>query len=234
MNQVTVDILIFAAIAVFLFFKLRNVLGEVDEADKQKPKPSLKSVSKTVKKQPSSERLTKLNPKNAPGEWPSTFPDFKLVLNATAHNDLLQVHSQAPQFDPYQFLDGAKRAFPMIIEAFSKGDKTTLKKLLSKDLYDLYDTVINTRKENGETWHSDIVELNSAVISEAEIEGSVATITVDYKAVEEVTARNAQGDFIDDQNGEKEKTENQWIFSKDLKTKNHIWTLVKTNPVGEE
>lgn len=234
MNQVTVDILIFAGIALFLFFKLRSVLGEVDESDKKKPTTSLKSVSKTEKKGPSNQKLSKLNPKNAPGEFPSTFPDFKLVLNATVHNELLQIHSKAPQFDPYLFLEGAKRAFTIIIEAFSKGDKTTLKNLLSKDLYSLYERVIDTRKQNGETWNSDIVDIKNVVISDVDIDGSLAAITVDYKATEKVTARDAQGDFIDDQKGDVEKTENQWVFSKDLKAKNHIWTLVKTNPVGEE
>lgn len=234
MNQAAVDILIFAGIAIFLFFKLRNVLGEVDESDKEKSKTTLKAVDKTEKQSGSNDRLVKLSAKNAPGEFPSTFPDFKLVSNATVHNNLLHIHSTAPQFDPYHFLEGARRAFPMIIEAFSKGDKATLKKLLSEDLFTLYQDVIDGRQKNGETWDSDIVELNNVIISDADIKSGIAKITVDYEAVEKVTARDAQGEFIDDQKGDPEKTQSQWVFSKDIKAKNHIWSLVETNPIGDE
>lgn len=234
MTQITVDILIFAAIAVFLFFKLRNVLGEVDQSDKDKSKSSMKpTTSNTNQKSSTNARLAKLNPQTGPEEWPTILPDFKLVANATAHNGLLQVHTTAPQFDPYHFLQGAKRAFPMIIEAVSKGDKKALKPLLSSGLYSLYSKEIDARKAKGEVWESDIVDLNTAVISDTQIDGQAATITVDFEAIEKITARDSEGNFIDDQNGTSEKTQNQWIFSKNLKSNNHIWTLIEVISTGE-
>lgn len=234
MSQVTVDIIIFAAIAVFLFFKLRNVLGEVDESEQ---KPAVKQPVKT--KTPSKteqERMAKLNRLSVqfgPGHWPTVTPDFKLVMNATTHNNLLNVHKTYPQFDPYDFLQGAKRALPMIIEAVSKGDKTTLKNLLSEEIFSLYEEEIDRRRSQGETWDSDVTDIKSALISGVEVDGSRTELTVDYEAVEKITARDKEGNFIDDQDGRTEKTKYRWQFAKDMTSNNHIWTLIQADIIGE-
>ena len=41
-----------------------------------------------------------------------------------------------PAFSPREFLEGAKLAYEMIVEAFAKGDKPALKNLLSKEVFD--------------------------------------------------------------------------------------------------
>ncbi len=232
MNQAVLDILIFAAIAVFLFFKLRNVLGEVDDVDDKGKTSRPKSFNENATKQ-KNDRLARLNPQQGASEWPTTLPDFKLVAHATAHNSLLQIHAIAPHFDPYHFLQGAKRAFVMIIDAFSKGDKSSLKNLLEADLYESYSDIIDARIEKGETWNSEIVELKNALISTAEIHEDEAKITVDFEAVEKVTARDRDGNFINDEKGEPEKTENRWVFVKNIKDKEPRWRLVETQEKEE-
>lgn len=234
MNQAILDILIFAVIAVFLFFKLRNVLGEVSDEDKNSTKPSVKPKSQNIGRTSSAEKLARLNPQAGPGEWPTTLPDFKLVTNATAHNALLQLHTVTPSFDPHHFLQGAERAFPMIIDAFSKGDKKTLESLLSENLYKDYAKAIDTREKNGETWDSEVVEMTTALISDADISDQIATITVDFETIEKTTVRDKEGNFIDEQDGQSEKSKNCWSFEKDLKSKQHIWTLTDTQPIGDK
>ena len=234
MNQATLDILIFAAIALFLFFKLRSVLGDVDEAD-QNSKSSTKTDK--VKKAPkvmANERLAKLNPQQGPGEWPTPLPDFKLVTDATAHNALLQIHTSASDFDPYHFIQGAKRAFSMIIEAFSKGDRSILQNLLSPELYQSYIEVIQEREEKGETWESEIVDLKKSLISDAKMIDGIAHLTVDFEAIEKVTVRDSKGSFIGDEKGMPEQTENRWVFAKDLKDKKTSWMLIETQEIGDD
>lgn len=229
MNSAYIDIIVFAVIAVFLFFKLRSVLGEVDEDSMSgSPKPTAKK-SKTDDK---SQRLAKLNPQTDSGEWPTPLPDFDLVANATAHNALVQVHAVVPAFNPYHFIDGARRAFEMIVIAFSNGDKKTLEPLLSAELFEAYAHVIDQRDKDQETWDTKIDDLMMTVISDAEISDDTLKMTVDYTAQERITARDKQGNVIDGHDGDKNIAKDRWVFCKSIKDKTEIWTLTDAQPLG--
>ena len=56
------------------------------------------------------------------------------------------VYKNVSNFDHKQFLDGAKKAFEIIITAFNNGDKKTLKNLVSQDVYNAFEKY----KENEE------------------------------------------------------------------------------------
>ena len=45
------------------------------------------------------------------------------------------VYKKVNNFNHREFLDGAKKAFEIIISSFNNGDKKTLKNLVSKDVY---------------------------------------------------------------------------------------------------
>ena len=62
--------------------------------------------------------------------------------------ELENVYKKVSNFDHKQFLDGAKKAFEIIITAFNNGDKKTLKNLVSKDVYDAFEKAIDQKTNN--------------------------------------------------------------------------------------
>ena len=53
-------------------------------------------------------------------------------------------------FDHNSFLEGARNAFETIINAFNKGDKKTLKNLVTKEVYKSFEKVIDSNDTNSE------------------------------------------------------------------------------------
>ena len=58
------------------------------------------------------------------------------------------MYKKVGSFDHKIFLEGAKKAFEIIITAFNKGDKKTLKNLVSKDVYAAFETAIDSGSNN--------------------------------------------------------------------------------------
>ncbi len=101
------DIIIFAAIAAFIIYRLRSVLGKRTGYQKEfsDQKPKQKENNKEIKTIPS------------------------LLDN---QKKLEIVYSSVDDFDHKQFLEGAKKAFEIIITSFNNGDKKTFKRTCFK------------------------------------------------------------------------------------------------------
>ena len=116
------DIIVFAGIAVFLVFRLRNVLGKRTGFEK-KPNNS-------VGAQPIKTKETKAN----------NIPELEEKISR-----LKTAYETINDFDHKKFLEGAKRAFETIINAFNKGDKKTLKKLVTEGVFKSFEEAIDAR-----------------------------------------------------------------------------------------
>ena len=104
------DIIIFAAIAAFIIYRLRNVLGKRTGFQKNLNKQEFdkNETEKIIKKQP--------------------------ILRENEQK-FETLYKKLDNFDHKNFLEGSKKAFEIIITAFNKGDKKTLKGLVSNDVY---------------------------------------------------------------------------------------------------
>ena len=75
-------------------------------------------------------------------------------------------------FDPAGFLDGAEKAFRMIVAAFAAGDRTTLRNLLSDDTYRAFEQAIAAREAAGHRRSAKSAQ-SPAQIEDAELRGTV-------------------------------------------------------------
>ena len=116
------DIIVFAGVAAFLIYRLRNVLGKRSGFEKKIGKP-----------QPKEKEINSL--KNIP----------QLKDN---ENKLSKAYEVLVDFDHKKFLEGAKFAFETIINAFNNSDKKTLKNLLTKDVFLTFENAIDEKKNN--------------------------------------------------------------------------------------
>ncbi|MDC0045256.1 hypothetical protein OAJ12_02555 [Pelagibacteraceae bacterium] len=94
------DIIIFAAIAGFIIYRLRSVLGKRTGFQKD-----------LSQNKPQQDKKTEIKK-----EIPSLL-DNQLKLQ--------EVYKKVADFDHKQFIEGAKKAFEIIITSFNNGDKKT-------------------------------------------------------------------------------------------------------------
>ena len=184
------DILIFAAIAGFIIYRLRSVLGKRTGFQKNisEPKPQ------ETKKQ---EDVQKIPP---------------LMDNETK---LEAIYKKVNNFNHREFLDGAKKAFEIIISSFNNGDKKTLKNLVSKDVYSAFEKAIDEKTNNPESqFYSLIVE----GIADAKVENDTISISVNF--ISEQMLNNDEGSIV--------KNKDTWTFEKPVNSSNPIWILTQT------
>jgi len=117
------DLIIFAGIAAFLIYRLRNVLGKRSGFEKK--------------------NLTKDAIQNKTDNKIKLVPELK-----DNEKKLSLIYKTLDDFDHKVFLENAKFAFEAIINAFNKSDKKTLKNLLTKNVYQSFEQAIDQGNNN--------------------------------------------------------------------------------------
>lgn len=160
------EVLILAAIALFVLSRLYIALGRDDGAgDRQRPSPV------PVKRSPA--------PPN--DDAPYARDKDKPVFTGPAAGALEEIYAADNSFNTRDFMLGAKAAYQMIVDAFARGDRDALRPLLDDDVYDAWDTAIAKREVDGSA-SFELLRLKKAEIDDASLEEGVARVMVRYEA----------------------------------------------------
>ena len=118
-------------------------------------------------------------------------------------------------FDHKKFLESAKFAFETIINAFNKGDKKTLKNLLTKEAFLSFEQAIDSQDNNPNfQFYSLVVDAVENVITEKE------TINITLKFTSEQFRDNDESTII--------KKQDIWTFQKKINSRSPNWFLSST------
>ncbi|WP_448192146.1 Tim44/TimA family putative adaptor protein [Azospirillum sp. sgz301742] len=212
---VFIEIVIFAMIAAFLVYRLRSVLGRRTGEERPRPNPFT----------PPNARPDNVVPMPSRAQAEASFaPDEPVSLAAA----LAQIHTADPNFDEKNFLQGARGAFQMIVEAFARGDTAALRPLLSDDVYDSFVQAIRHRQSVGETLETRIDRIRDADVIEARLSGNDAVITVKFVSDQINLVRNAQGEIIDGDPKQPIEGVDIWTFRRNIRARDPNWSLVET------
>jgi predicted lipid-binding transport protein (Tim44 family) len=210
-----IDLILFGMIAAFLVLRLRSILGRRTgferPAQPYQPPAGPNSAGPVI---------------DGHAEAPAaasarTLPDTASPIGQT----LARMHEIDRSFVPTAFLDGAEKAFRMIVAAFASGDRTTLRSLLSDDTYRAFEQAIAGREAAGQTHVSTIHGIHSATIENAELRGSVASITVRFVSDQTSLTKDKDGLPVTGTDAVTEITD-VWTFERDLSTRDPAWRLV--------
>mgnify|MGYP004535282209 FL=1 len=137
--------------------------------------------------------------------------------------------SSIPLFDKDTFLNGAKRAFEMIVTAFAKADLETLKSLIEKNLFQRFEEIIKQRKDDGITAETDFIGFNSVEIIHAEIDdASNAKISVRFVSEQANVLRNSDGKVIEGDENFIQSITDVWTFERNINSTSPNWLLIST------
>jgi predicted lipid-binding transport protein (Tim44 family) len=128
-------------------------------------------------------------------------------------------------FEPSAFLDGAEKAFRMIVQAFATGDRATLKPLLGDETWHAFDLAISEREKAGQTHVTDVKAMHGVTIESAELKGTVASIAARIVSDQVNMTHTQSGQVVVGTDAVTEITD-LWTFERDLAQPNPIWRLV--------
>src|SRR5687768_12785959 len=184
------EIVLFAMVAGFLILRLRSVLGRRTGHERRRPDPI---TARTAQE----EARDKVIPLPERGRAPQREEAPSAVADSGALAGIAQIRSVDPNFDPGEFVTGARRAFEMIVEAFAKGDSGTLRPLLSDEVFAQFDGAIRAREEARQTLTTTLVGIREAEITDAALEGRTAQVTVKFISEQINVTRDSEGRVVD-------------------------------------
>lgn len=210
-----IDIIFFAAVALFIAMRLRGVLGRRTGHERRPEPPLTPSTPDNVVKLPGRDEF---------GDGP-----FGHVQDGELRAGLNAIRRHDPAFDLEHFLGGASGAFEMIVGAFARGDTDTLRPLLSDEVYAGFAEAIRSRQEAGETLETEIVAIKSAEVVEARMDGTRAVVAVRFVSDQVNVSRDATGSVIDGNPGQIAEVIDVWTFTRDTASRDPNWLLVATS-----
>lgn len=221
-----IDILLFAMIAVYLVFRLRNVLGRRDGHEGNYTDPFQQDRETPDSSRDDAWAEPDDNVVQLPDQ--SDAPSDAGTADGALRDGVLAIQRLDGGFDPDEFLSGAGQAFEMILNAYAEGDTQTLKSLLSAEVYGNFSQAIRDREQAGEVLEDTLVGIDKAVVVEAWVEGRVAFVTVKFVSQQINVTRDENGDVVDGDPNQVISVTDYWTFSRDTRSSDPNWALVAT------
>jgi predicted lipid-binding transport protein (Tim44 family) len=210
-----IDLILFGMIAAFLVLRLRSILGRRTgferPAQPYQPPPGPAAAAAPV----IDGHAEMQHPAGRP------LPDAASPIGQT----LARMRTVDAGFDPGAFLDGAEKAFRMIVAAFAAGDRATLRGLLADDTYQAFEQAIAGREAAGQTQVSTIHDVHGATIDNAELRGTTASITVRFVSDQTSLTKDKDDHPVAGADAVTEITD-VWTFERDLSARDPAWRLI--------
>lgn len=225
----TVEIVILAMIAAFLGLRLYAVLGRrADHGDE--PVQSRLDAPPAVKTTPvksATPAQLRLPERN------STPAVVRAVaaptLQPAVERGLRDIGTADRRFEVQVFLDGARSAYRMILEAFWRGDKDELAQLCDPHVAQHFIDEIDTRVAAGETIDNRLIRIEDVTIVSASYVAPLARITLRLTADIASVTRDQQGTMIAGSLDDAVVVQDVWTFSRNVGSPNPDWLLDETD-----
>ena len=199
-----IDILIFGVIAIFLIFRLKNILG-----------------TKTGFEE------TNVNKKNKEKQFTNVVPlksnkddDVDLELNKILNID--------PNFDVNDFLSGSKKFFEMVLDSFVSGNLENIKNFTKSSVFKSFKSAIDERNKEQETLIIDLKSIKENKITKATITKTSIKLNVIFETFQLRALMDKNDKIIDGDTENEILVKDEWVFEKKINDENPNWTLVET------
>ncbi len=214
------QIFILAAVAIFLFWRLKAVLGSREGFEKTHK--GIKTPGEVIKSP------DVISEQNKPDSDDDIF-DY-VEESSTSAGVFKKMKEFDSDFSVNKFVSGAKMAYEIIIMAFENGDIEKLGTLLEKKVLKSFKSVIEKRKKDGLVVDAKFIGMRDIRIIDASFseKTNIADITLSFKSEISTVVKDVNGTIIEGHPDEIKKQKDTWIFTKNLSEKDPIWLLKST------
>ena len=221
------DLVIYLVVIIGLLFWLRNVLGTRHGDEPQHPNPFTQHSEDTTSSDRKDTRKEgfkddDLSPdisseESAEPSVANTDTKNIIIAGPDVEDGLSKISGTDKNFDLAHFAAGAQDAFVIIVEAFARGDRETLKPLLHDDVYTAFDQAISEREDRGESQETEIQAIRRVEIVKARQFRDMAYISARFTAQEISVTRDENGEVIGGDPDRLYDMTDLWTFGRNTK-----------------
>lgn len=214
MSSPLIQLLVLAAVALFLVFKLKNVLGTREGFEKPPEQPA--------------------PPRKAFEVIEGGGPDQDILDHCEAGSPkalaLAEIKRAEHDFNVNDFLKGARGAYEMIVIAFENGDIDEIRGFIDDDIEEAFDEAIAARKAEGLTVEATFIGLREMTLLNASYDATTrqAEITVHYTAELTRVVRDAAGEIVEGSDKDIKRQRDTWTFGRVMGASDPNWNLIAT------
>lgn len=214
-----IEIVLLAMVAAFLGLRLYSVLGRRAEQEEEPVPQRFDSDDKPA----GIPRAAMPTPVVAPRP-----PELDGVMPAVERG-LREIAAADSKFNFAQFLEGARGAYRMILEAFWAGDRDTLRELCDDDVYAGFIGALDAREAAGETLESKLIRIEETRIHSAALDGKLARIALLFVTDIASVTRDKDGNVIAGSLDDAIESRDVWTFSRNIAARDPNWLLDETD-----
>lgn len=133
------------------------------------------------------------------------------------------------KFNLAQFLEGARSAYRMVLEAFWNADRETLRELCDDDVYAGFIAAIEAREAAGETLANALIRIEEVRIHSASLDGRTVRIAVLFVADIAAVTRDKDGTVIAGSLDDAIESRDVWTFSRNTSARDPNWLVDETD-----
>lgn len=205
------SLIVFIALAAFIAYRLYSVLGARTGEERQRDVEGLQRAK------------------------PRPEPEAELVAEPQDEKPLPPVSAPAeplraadPAFDERAFLDGARAAYELIVEAFASGDLRSIRRFLSPSVFDAFKTAVAAREEAGQRMDLKFVGIENAKIAASRAEEGALVAETEFMSNQVRATFDKAGAIVAGDPVRIDLVKDRWTFSRPLNSSDPNWVLVAT------
>lgn len=218
----TIDIIIFAIIALVIAYRFYNMLGDVDDnnpINKKAVKGNVINLNKDQYEVKNHDQNQQLNPE-----------EKRLIeqLDSSSKLNLAKITAKDSDFLLYDFVPKTEKAFELIIQAFCQGNKDILTKLTNKEMSENFLAEFEKLNKLNKNLQVNIVAMIKSSVSNISVNRNIAKITMVFLSEQITVIKDHNGKIISGDKDKIEEIEDIWVFERKLNSSNQAWILVAT------
>ena len=219
-----VQIIVLAAVAFFLFWRLRSVLGSRQGFERLNKDVNEKTKSSKIKEN-SDDKIVYIKSTNIDEE----IADY-VDENSEQFKTLSELKKLEDGWQVSHFVSGAKLAYEEILMAFENGDLNKIEKLSSKDVYTAFKEVIDDRNQKGLQVEAIFGGVRDIRIKDVKLnkKNLEANITMVFQCDITYSIKDKNNKIIEGGPDKVKKQKDVWTFTRKMNSDIPNWYLTKT------
>lgn len=234
MNSIILEVVLFAAVAAFLLYRLHSVLGT--RTGNEDP-PDLLRQGGFAGRKPRGRPGAKqpyVHPDNDNPAEQDVAADDDLALRGLPASDgrrqaVAEIRRVEPRFRLDEFTEKASQAYEWIYLGFEQGDHSRLRPLLSDEVYEDFVKIIDKRAEDNLVVDVRMVGVLDTAVEKVSYDAERNCAEIEVRFTSEVVraVRNQQGEVIEGDPKSILRRVDHWTFERELGSRDPNWILIE-------
>lgn len=215
------ELIVLALVTGFILLQLGRVLGKKTGYDGKDEEGDYEKKHSAPDEQ---DNVIPLHP----GEEVYEEDNIGLPKTSPFYETLVKIHKFDRSFHLDIFLDGAESAYGFILDAFWKGDKSTLRSMLNRDVFEQFSNVVDGLKDQKQYVDNSLRDVEKIELEDASIEGSMVELSLKFTSHMVLVTKDEEERVVSGDTEKPVKVIDIWTFCRDVKSRDPNWTLVAT------